>query len=399
MRNKVRRDNKGRILRNGESQSKDGRYRFSFFENGKQKCFYSWRLERTDSVPAGARFCEALRDKVSDYEKKQELGLNYDASRITVYELVDQYTRQRRGVRTSTRIGYQTVLNYLKTDPFSDKRIDKIRTSEAKMWLISLQTEKGKSYSAIHTIRGVLRPAFRMAVEDDILAKNPFDFEMAQVLINDSVTREAVSSSDEKEFLDFVRKDDHYSVYYEGMNILFKTGLRISEFCGLTISDVDLKRKTLRVCRQLIRVGSMRYEIQLPKTASGIRILPMSEDVCECFRTIIERRKEPKKEPIVDGVSGFLFLDKNEKPCVALHWEKYFHFALEKYRRTYRREMPLITPHVCRHTFCTNMAKRGVSLKTLQYLMGHADIDITMNIYTHFKFDDAVEDLKKLDLI
>ncbi len=394
-----RRDKKGRVLRNGESQSKDGRYRFTFVENGKQKCFYSWRLERTDPAPKGKRDCEALRDLVADYQKRQELGLSYDASRITVYDLVDKYTRQKRGVRESTRKGYNTVLNYLKTDPFSDKQIDKVKISDAKMWLISLQSEKRKSYSSIHSIRGVVRPAFKIAVEDDLLVKNPFDFELSSVLINDSVTREAISQRDERRFLEFIKNDKYYSRYYEGMFILFKTGIRISEFCGLTMDDIDLNRRVMTVKRQLIGSSGKKNMIEEPKTESGIRALPITQEVCGCFKAIIERRNKPKVEPVVDGVSGFLYLDKNEKPSVANHWEKHFQYAVARYNKIYKQELPKITPHVCRHTYCTNMAKTGISPKTLQYLMGHADIEITLNVYTHIKFDDALEDLKKSGLI
>ena len=139
----------------------------------------------------------------------------------------------------------------------------------------------------------------------------------------------------------------------------------------------------------------MQYLIEQPKTHSGTRILPLSRETCDCFERIIERREKPKEEPVVDGVSGFLFLDKNEMPMVALHWEKYFQHILEKHNRTRTDKLPKITPHVCRHTYCTRMAKSGIGLKTLQYLMGHADISITMDTYTHFKYDDALEDLKR----
>ena len=88
-----------------------------------------------------------------------------------------------------------------------------------------------------------MRPAFRMAVEDDLIRKNPFDWELATVLINDSVSREAVTPRQERLFLEFIKNDKHYSQYYEGMYILFKTGMRISEFCGLTLSDVDMKER------------------------------------------------------------------------------------------------------------------------------------------------------------
>lgn len=394
-----RRDNKNRILHTGESQSKDGKYRFTFYENGKQRCFYSWRLERTDRLPKGKRNCEALRDMVSDYNRKIELGLNFSASKITVYELADKYTRQRKNVKAGTVAGYKTVLNYLKTDPFGGRTIDKVKTSDAKMWLIYLQEGKKKSYSTIHTIRGVSRPAFRTAVEDDIIPKNPFDFELATVIVNDSVTREAISRKDERAFLEFTKNDKHFSKYYEAVFILFKTGMRISEFCGLTIDDIDLKKKTVNIDHQLIRTSDMRYLIETPKTEAGNRTIPISDEVCECFKIIIDNRRTPRKEPGISGYKNFLFLDKNDMPMVALHWEKYFQHILMKYNKIYKQELPKITPHVCRHTYCSNMAKTGINPKTLQYLMGHSDISVMLNTYTHVKFEDAVEDLVKSNLI
>lgn len=82
---------------------------------------------------------------------------------------------------------------------------------------------------------------------------------------------------------------------------------------------------------------------------------------------------------MIDGYKGFLFLDKKDMPEVALHWEKHFEWALAKHNRIYKEQLPKITPHVCRHTYCSNMAKSGMNPKTLQYLMGHADIGVTLN--------------------
>lgn len=132
--------------------------------------------------------------------------------------------------------------------------------SDAKEWLIKLQREDGKSYSTLHTIRGVLRPAFQMAVDDDIIRKNPFDFLLANVVVNDSVTREALTRKEERAFLDFIKSDKHYSKYYDGMYILFKTGMRISEFVGLTVKDIDLENRTINIDHQLQRTGSKVYK-------------------------------------------------------------------------------------------------------------------------------------------
>ena len=392
-----RRDKKNRILRDGETQCKDGRYRFTFYDNGKQKCFYSWKLERTDPLPPDKRECVALRDKEKELWQSKERGFAYQGDGMTVLELVDKYTLQKRGVKHTTQAGYRTVLNILENDPFGEKRIDKVKLSDAKIWLIQLQ-ENGRGYSSIHSIRGVLRPAFQMAVDDDLILKNPFEFQLATVIVNDSVTREAITVKQERQFLDFVKQDSHFKKYYEGIYILFKTGLRISEFCGLTIADIDMKNRKINVDHQLQRSSRMEYLIEDTKTNAGTRVLPMTDEVYECFRVIIQNRSDIKNEPMIAGRTGFLYLDKNGMPMVALHWEKYFEHIVVKYNKIYRVQMPKVTPHVCRHTYCSNCARAGMNPKTLQYLMGHSDIGVTLNVYTHLGYDDAKAELTRINM-
>lgn len=129
-----------------------------------------------------------------------------------------------------------------------------------------------------------------MAVDDDLIRKNPFEFMLATVVVNDSVTREAITRKQEREFLEFVKNDRHFSKYYEGIYILFKTGLRISEFTGLTLSDIDLEKRTININHQLQRKRNMEYAIEDTKTSSGTRVLPMTDDVYTCFKHIIENR-------------------------------------------------------------------------------------------------------------
>ena len=314
---------------------------------------------------------------------------------MTVLELVQKYIRQKTGVRPNTEAGYQTVVNILKQEKFGSARIDRVKTSDAKCWLIQLQ-KNGRGYSSIHSIRGVLRPAFQMAVDDDLIRKNPFEFQLATVVVNDSVTREAISRKQERAFLEFVQNDKHFSRYYEGIYILFKTGLRISEFVGLTLADLDMQNRVINVDHQLQRTSKMEYIIEATKTSSGTRKIPMTNDVYACFERIIANRKKPKVEPIIGGKWGFLYLDKNGMPMVALHWEHYFQHICQKYNSIYKVPMPKVTPHVCRHTYCSNMAKSGMNPKTLQYLMGHSDIGVTLNTYTHIRFEDAQKELQRV---
>lgn len=392
-----RRDKRNRILREGEVQRADGRYQFRYLdEDGNAKYAYSWRLDKNDPTPKGKKRELSLREKEKQIEANLFDNIVTHGGKYTVLELVEKYTSLKTGVRHSTRAGYKTVINILKKESFGKMRIDKVRLSDAKSWLVKLQQADGRGYSSIHTIRGVLRPAFQMAVDDDLIRKNPFGFELATVIVNDSVTREAITRKQERELLRFIKEDKHFSKYYEAIFILFNTGLRISEFCGLTKHDIDFKEMRIKVDHQLQRSSQMEYILQEPKTESGVRFVPMTEEVAECFRRIIEKRKKPSTEPMIDGHVGFLFLDKNDMPMVALHWEKYMEHIIQKYNKIYKIQMPKVTPHVCRHTFCSNMAKSGMNPKTLQYIMGHSDISVTLNTYTHVNFDDAKEELRRV---
>ena len=190
----------------GESIRKDGKYQFKYHVNGKPKFVYSWRLEPTDKLPAGKKPCLSLRE----LEKKigYDLDSQMDPSRknMTVMDLVDRYLVTKTGVKPSTKANYKFVRNLLEQEDFSGKKIGNVKTSDAKLFLIGLQ-DAGKGHSTIKCVRGVLRPAFQMAVDDDLLVKNPFAFQLAGVIVNDSVTREAITKMQMRKFLKFIRDD------------------------------------------------------------------------------------------------------------------------------------------------------------------------------------------------
>ncbi len=391
-----RKDNRGRVLNDGETQRTDGRYAYQYTDMlGRRKSIYSWKLLPSDRTPSGKRADLSLREKEKQIFADLNSGIVPCGGNMTVLQLVEKYISQKTGVRHNTQANYNFVINIIKKEEFGAKRIDKIKLSDAKTWLIKLQKD-GRGYSSIHSIRGVVRPAFQMAVDDDLLVKNPFEFQLATVVVNDSVTREAITRKQERQFLEFVKNDKHFRKYYEGIFILFKTGMRISEFVGLTVSDLDMKNRKIIIDHQLQRTRDMQYVIEDTKTSCGTREIPMADEVYECFRAIIQNRQKPRVEPIIGGKTGFLYLDKNNMPMVALHWEKYFQHIREKYNKIYRVQMPKVTPHVCRHTFCSNMAKSGMNPKTLQYIMGHSDIGVTLNTYTHVQYEDAEKEMSKI---
>ena len=379
-----RRDNKGRILRTGESQRKDLIYQYRYTDiRGKRRTIYSSNLSE-------------LRKKEAEILKQLSEGIDYAAGQITVIALVERYIRLKQGTRYNTKAGYKFVLNIIKKEDFGYRQIRDIKVSDAQAWMIKLHDD-GRGYSTLTSVRGVIKPAFQMAYNEDAIRKNPFDFKLVDVVPNDSQKRIALTDEQQEIWMNFIREDKTYSKYYDEFVVLLGTGMRVSEFCGLTKDDLQFSERRIRVDHQLVRERGGKYYVEKTKTECGCRFIPMTDEVYRSLLNILERRKKVAKEFIVDGYSGFLLLDKNDHPKVALHIENEMRWAMKKYSKLHPdKPLPHITPHVFRHTFCTNMANKGMDVKHLQYIMGHSDVGVTLNVYTHANYDLAAEQMLEI---
>ena len=168
-----RRDNRNRILREGDYQRSDGRYWFRYIgEDGKKKNVYRWRLDKNGPMPKSKKRELSLTEREKQIEADLFDHIVTNGGNYTVLELVEKYMSLKTGVRHNTVARYKTVINVLKKEGFGRQRIDKVRLSDAKAWLIKLQQMDGRGYSSIHSIRGVLRPAIQMAVDDDLIGSD-----------------------------------------------------------------------------------------------------------------------------------------------------------------------------------------------------------------------------------
>lgn len=243
-----------------------------------------------------------------------ENGISTCGGNMNVLQLVTRYITLRSDVKENTRVGYRTIRNILiKEGNFCYKRIDQIKTTDAKAFLIHLYKDQNFSRSTIHSVRGVLRPAFRLAVNDDLLVKSPFEFPLSEVIREPYKEKIILTKAQERSFLNYIKHHDHYKEFYPGVYILMRTGMRISEWAALTIRDIDLEHMTLTDNKQLQYRGKNYYWIDETKTTSGNRILPIMPDpeLVRCFEILLNKPC-PKQEPEIDGVSGFLCFSKME---------------------------------------------------------------------------------------
>lgn len=376
-----RKDSKGRVLKDGESQRANGTYDYRYTDiHKKRRCIYAKSLTE-------------LRKKEDELRRDMADGIDYAAGEMTVAELVDRYMNLKRGLKQNSLRSYGSAVKRIHADPFGQKPIKTVKLSDAKGWFVFLH-DSGIKQNTIGVLQSVVRPAFEMAVDDDIIRKNPFKFKLSDVVPKDAYVRDALTKEQQEKYLQFVQ--DCGGNYYDDIVILLGTGLRVSELYGLTRADIDFDRRCIHVRRQLCRTAEKPYFVTPPKTKSGIRNVPMTDAVYMALMRVVKARTSPKVELLVDGHSGFLFLDKSGMPKVAMHLENYMRHVRKKYATQQGTDFPNVTPHVLRHTFCTNAQRAGIDVKSLQYFMGHSNASVTLDVYTHSDYDSAEKAFQKI---
>ena len=389
-----RQDSKGRNLRLGESQRKDGRYVYKYTDIfGKSQFVYAWKLVPTDKTPAGKRDDISLREKEKQIKKDLDDGIDTVGGKMTVCQLYEKKNNQRKNIKRNTKIGRQYLMNALENDPLGMRAIDTVKQSDAKEWAIRMN-DKGYSYKTIDNYKRSLKASFYMAIQDDCIRKNPFHFKLSDVLEDDTEAKVILTPEQEEKLLAFMETDNVYGKYRDEVILLLETGLRISELCGLT-THIDMLNRVINIDHQLLRDTEVGYYISTPKTKNGKRELPLTERAYQALERILKNRG--KAQPlVVDGYSNFLFLNREGLPKVAGNYESMVRGLIKKYNKTHKDKLPNITPHSFRHTYCTNMANKGMNPNTLQYIMGHANITMTLGYYAHGTFQSAKAELEKL---
>lgn len=374
-----RKDNKGRVLRTGESQRSNGSYMYRYTDpNGKRRYIYDKDLN-------------SLREQIKKIEKDLQDGIDFEAGNITVIELLEKYLHQKRNLKKQTKVAYEQILSNIRKHKIANRKVKDIKTSDAKEFYISLH-DSGLSRGTISNYRNLLRPAFAMAVEDELIRKNPFETNLSFIQ-NDAVTKIALTETQEKLFLKFIEGHKTLKKYYDIDVILFETGLRVGEMVGITTDCIDLKNRTLKIKQQICMGFHGDPFISDTKTKSGEREIYISDKAYRSFVNLLQRRKSfPEK--IIDGRGKFLLLSDTNCGIIPASTIRYHLKTASAKIKKIHPDFPEVTPHICRHTFCTKMIDKGIDPKTLQYLMGHANVSITLDRYTHKSNEKALETMK-----
>ena len=384
---KKRRDERNRRLKTGESIRKDGRYAYKYIGTDRKPHFvYSWRLTNTDPLPKGKRPCKSLRELEKEINRDLDDGINPTGSKMTVCELYAKHNELKSNVRESTKKGREQLMKLLQDDKIGNMQIEKVKPSDAKQWVIRMR-EQGFAFQTINNHKRSLKAIFYTAIEDDLVRKNPFNFNTDDVIENDTEEKIVLTDTQADSLLKFLQTDCTYQKHYHAVTVLLNTGLRISELCGLTVNDIDFENGFINVNHQLI-FGKGEYSTEKPKTDSGVRKIPMNESVSKALKAEINNR-ENVQPVIIDRYTDFVFLNKKGLPMYGAAYSTDFGKMIKKYNKHHKQKLPKISPHTLRHTFCTNMANKNMPPKALQYIMGHKDITTTLGYYAHGSAESA----------
>lgn len=412
-----KKDSKGRNLKDNESIMPDGRYRYRYTDkNGQRKAIYSWKLVATDKLPTGKRECISLRQMEKEIEKDIQDGIDSSlASNVTLNDMFDKYISMKINLKESTRVNYQYCYDHFVRDAIGNRKIKTFRYSDIKAFYNDL-LKAGMKTNTLDNVHTVLHPTFTLAVRDGVIRSNPSDGVVAELKKNSSEkteARHALTVQEQELFMEYMKENPTYNHWLPLMTFFLGTGCRVGEVIGLTWNDIDFKKGTISINHNTVYrpdgKGNMTITISTPKTDAGKRTVPMFKEVKEALIQV--RREQLELDihsfKIIDGYSNFVFLNRfgniflpmDINRAIKRIYEGANAYEAEKAKKEHRTPIVIrhFSVHNLRHTFCTRLCEVENNIKLIMSIMGHTDVQTTMNIYNEIqesKKHSAFEELE-----
>ncbi|MDO4554112.1 MAG: tyrosine-type recombinase/integrase [Lachnospiraceae bacterium] len=358
---------------------------------------------------AGARVTVGRRITIYDMDlaslREQERKITKDlddklvtdtaVKKLTLNDLFERYMATKK-VKDTTRTNYHTMWDNRVRNEIGNMKVTQIKTSHILLFYSKL-SEVGLAHNTIKYLHTMIKPSLELAVTDDIIRKNPANVSLGEYGEKPK-EKEALTPAQQEKLLKFVEESNTYSHHLPMLQVMFGTCLRVSELISLTWADVDMKAKEIRITRQLVYKDlgdGYKFHDTSPKTDAGIRKIPMTRTVYRAFA----RQKELNlmlgngSRVEIDGRNNFIFNSKHGRPMMPAGVNSFLKNIVNAYNKKEtllaekeHREadlMPYISAHTLRHTGCTRLGEKHVDPKVMQYVMGHSNISVTMDVYNH----------------
>lgn len=400
---KVRKDKKGRILRSGEGQRSDGKYYYRYTNiYGERKCAYSWRLVDTDPLPNGRRDNPPLREQEKQISRDLADGLAVGSKKVTLNDLFALHMKIRR-LASSTEENYHYMWDkFVKGAAIAKIDVREIRKSQISVFYRQM-SDQGMADGTIKVLHKMIYPSLQIAVDDDLIRKNPA-YGCCKEYTDASKEKFALTQEQQDYFLGLL---DYYQIRRRGkykllFRVMLGTACRIGEITGLTWDNIDMKKREITIDHAVLyrkKKGKAQFYVSNVKTDNGNRVIPMTDDVYECFRQLRENRFRHRSRVEVDGYADFVFTSFHGTPIYPANINRLLRNIVERNNADPERSMdlPPISCHIFRHTGCTRMAEAEIDPNTLRYIMGHGDLKMIMKVYDHVSAERAKAQMEKMN--
>ena len=311
------------------------------------------------------------KDKRDEYLRKRAMGM-LTGRDIRFDEWADQWFEyHKENVKPTTAEGYRYTLRILK-DHFERRKLSEIKAMDIEQFLRQLRKE-GRSDSALAQCRGMMFQICKKAVANDLILKNPVEY--AEKMRKGPPKRKEAFTADEVRYLMENLPEDKIGW---SIRLMLSTGMRTQELLGLEPRHIAKDGSTITIEQALVRIkGSVA--IGTPKSYDSYRTIPVPPMTQYCARLLRDTEDKfvwnsPKKA---------------DQPCNPSHFATQFEKTLEA-----MDGVRVLTPHCCRHTYVSQLQALGVSIETIQSIVGHADIDMTRH-YLHVQENIRLEAVER----
>ena len=371
---------KGKELGKGISQRKDGLFQARFINRfGKRQTVY-------------AKTMHEITKKLRDEQYEDERQLNVVDSNVTLDEWFDMWMDTcKKNCRDTTKHTYTIQYNRLR------EKLGWRKLTNLNLVIIQDAFNDLKTDASRRDCKALLVDMLNRAMESDLLNKN-VALSAKTKIDNGEQEEKRVLTEDEIRLLLDVSKDGQL---YPLFVVALHTGMRIGEITGLTWDCVDFRNGMIYVTKILCYLpnkGDAIYEFHPPKTKAGKRNIPMSKLVKETL--LVQKKWHDKVSSRFaprQGLENLVFTSKTNNPLHNTNIRESIDYLVDKINRQYPDVgFKRFTPHCLRHTFATNCIAKGMNPKTLQKLLGHNSLQMTMDLYCHVLDETLKEEMSTI---
>lgn len=433
----TRKDNKKRNLFTNEYQDADGRYIYRYKDSTGKWCkIYSWCLTTADKPPKGKKCDKCLRVMEAEIEHNKKHNIETaKAKKYTVDDLFPRRLEQSKITRESTISNYKYMYDKYIKPVFGNRKVNTItHTDIFDFYQKELLEKLGFNPSTVGNINTILSPIFKIALIEKVIPANPcvtawdlFSNKHQKKLSKSNKKRHSFTEAQQIAFMGFVKANKQkYERWYNILVVFLGTGCRVSELTGLTWNDIDLKEGIIKVNHQLLyradKQGKFEKRITPPKSEAGDREIPIYQVVKSAL--LDEKQRQMREgiycQDVISGyiedrdnnridvtLSDFVFLNRFGNALlphstnkaferIRLDYNEYEKELAKKENRT-PIEMPHFSNHILRHTFCTRSCEQDMNIGVLADVMGHSDVQTTLNIYNEVQREKKKKSFAALD--